>query len=567
MSYPEWVQARLLRAMSALDLPEPCAFILRLFAGVELVRELAEEAQREDEHQRKGVVSWRWLAEHSATVGVGISEAEEGVDALQRWGIIQVVGQSREDPVLPGSSALRLSYAGRATLGLAPVPAVALPEIPADPVPWELWHASSREGLLVEAAADLGELAWRPLRVLEGAANTTWLAGQIAASLCLSGAAVVDAWGLNAANSAPLLEELLWRTRAARGRRLLLIPSPAQARVAARASGARLRWVELPLHGGRTVGLYDARLTEVLSEGRRGPTQRDQADAIGVPESELAVPVRVKTRWDDLLVSSATRRQLEQAMLHARYRLTVLPERWPDAPGPGYRLLLSGLPGTGKSMAAEALANALDRPLMRLDLSSVLSKWLGETEKFLGQIFDIAEMTGSVLVLDEAEALFRQRESSGEGPDGMRTVVSYLLVRLERFEGCLVATTNRTRDLDEAFFRRFDDYIVVPVPDEATRLLLWRRMLCRGVEHRADVDGLDLAFIARQFAISGGLVRGAALRALAWAEGEGRPLDTPVCLAALARELEKNDRSSAEVFVEPYKETVLALLKGETASA
>jgi SpoVK/Ycf46/Vps4 family AAA+-type ATPase len=204
---------------------------------------------------------------------------------------------------------------------------------------------------------------------------------------------------------------------------------------------------------------------------------------------------------------------------------------------------------------------------MRLDLSSVLSKWLGETEKFLGQIFDIAEMTGSVLVLDEAEALFRQRESSGDGPDGMRTVVSYLLVRLERFEGCLVATTNRTRDLDEAFFRRFDDFIVVPVPDEATRLLLWRSMLGRGLEDGANMDGLDLAFIARQFAISGGLVRGAAMRALAWAEGEGRPLDTPICMAALARELEKNDRSSAEVFVEPYKETVLALLKGETASA
>ncbi len=566
MSYPDQVLERTLAALARLDLPEPCGFVLRLLTGVELVRELAEQAQREDEQQRKGVISWRWLCEHGATVGLGLDDAAEAVDTLAAWGVLQVVGQQREDPILPGSSALRLTYAGRVVLGLAPAPASARPP-EETPSPWEVWHGSSREGLLFEAATTLGEHAWRPLRIPESGVSIPWLAGQVAVALTAHGGVVVDAWAHNTPASAPLLEELLWRTRSARGRRVLLCPSPAQARVAARAAGAQLHWVELPLHGGRSLGLYDARLTETLrGEPGRGAA-RMQADTTGVPETDLAIPVRVDTRWEDLLVSVPTRRQLEQGLLHARYRLDVLPKRWPAARGVGYRLLLSGLPGTGKSMAAEALANALGRPLMRLDLSSVLSKWLGETEKFLGQIFDIAEMTGSVLVLDEAEALFRQRESSGEGPDGMRTVVSYLLVRLERFEGALVATTNRTRDLDEAFFRRFDDYIVIPVPDEPTRHLLWTRMLTRGLAEGHGVDGIDLGFISRQFAISGGLIRGAALRALAWAEGEGRPLDTPVCLAALARELEKNDRSSSEVFVEPYREAVQALLKGPPPQA
>jgi SpoVK/Ycf46/Vps4 family AAA+-type ATPase len=193
-----------------------------------------------------------------------------------------------------------------------------------------------------------------------------------------------------------------------------------------------------------------------------------------VPDSELAQPRRVKTRWEDLQVPEPVQRQLQQALMHARYRLVPQPGGRESL---GYRLLLSGLPGTGKSMAAEALASTLGRPVMKLDLSSVLSKWLGETERFLSQIFEIAEISGAVLVLDEADSLFRQRDSSGSGRDGLVTVVSYLLARLDRYVGLLVATTNRTRDLDEAFFRRFDDFIVLPVPDPATRRALWRQQL------------------------------------------------------------------------------------------
>jgi SpoVK/Ycf46/Vps4 family AAA+-type ATPase len=122
-----------------------------------------------------------------------------------------------------------------------------------------------------------------------------------------------------------------------------------------------------------------------------------------------------------------------------------------------------------------------------------------------------------------------------------------------------VATTNRIRDMDEAFFRRFDDFIVLPIPDEPTRKALWERML----PDNGQAQGVDVNFLALQFAISGGLIRGAAIRAAAWASGMERPLTTPIVLASLARELSKADRSTSEVMVEPYREEVQNLLDGE----
>jgi SpoVK/Ycf46/Vps4 family AAA+-type ATPase len=325
-----------------------------------------------------------------------------------------------------------------------------------------------------------------------------------------------------------------------------------------------MRWVELPLHGSQHVGFYDERVTRALHGGQ--PTDA-RVDVTGMPESDLAIPRRADVTWADLLVPPLVRVQLEQAVQHARYRMEVLPQdRGFAGRAEGYRLLLSGLPGTGKTLAAEALSAALGRPMLRLDLSTILSKWLGETEKFLSQVFEAAEAGGCVLVLDEAEALFRQRESreDGGGGDGMKTVVAYLLVRLERYTGVLVATTNRSKDLDEAFFRRFDDYVVIPVPDESTRRELWRRML--GLRERPEQEGrVDLALLARRFAIAGALIRGAAVRARAWASGLGRELDMPLVLAGLARELEKSDKSSNEVYIEPWRAEVLSLLRGEVA--
>ncbi len=562
MSQDQVERARRLVGVLALD---PSAEgVLTLLAALDIDSQLADEHQSADEAQRRGVLSWRRML----ALGEGSvprEALERAVRGLVGWGLVQVVGQSPSDPRVPGSAALRLTHAGRVGLDLAPTELAPSGPPPAleEEGPWELWHGASREGLLWELRQRFGPGALRPLRLEEPQISAAGLAGQVALSLQAQGFAIVDGFGAAQAGATPLVEELFWRARSARGPRVLVSNGPAIARVAALATGARLRWVEVPLHGSQHTGFFDERVTRRLhGEGRPGAP----VDVTGMPESDLALPRRVDVRWDDLLVPPVVRHQLDQALQHARYRMDVLPgEPGFAGRGSGYRLLLSGLPGTGKTLAAEALAAALDRPLLRLDLSAILSKWLGETEKFLSQVFEAAEAGGCVLVLDEAEALFRQRESGGEsgggGGDGMKTVVAYLLVRLERYSGVLVATTNRSKDLDEAFFRRFDDYVVIPVPDEGTRLVLWRRML--GVDRDPSLETrLDLGLLSRRFAIPGALIRGAAIRARAWSSGLSRPLDMPLLLAGLARELEKNDKTSNEVYAEPWRAEVMGLLRG-----
>ena len=311
-----------------------------------------------------------------------------------------------------------------------------------------------------------------------------------------------------------------------------------------------MKWIEPAPHLRRDREVLDRTISDALIE-RNG----SERNICGVPDSEIAQPERCNTQWDDLILPANVQFQLQQSLKHANYRLNILP----SMPGfanhkIGYRILLSGMPGTGKSMAAEALATALDRPLVRLDLSNILSKWLGETEKLIGQIFDVAEAAGAVLVLDEAEALLRQR-SSNQGGSGGSTGVAYILTRFDRYSGVLVATTNRIEDLDEAFFRRFDDYSVLPIPDKITRQVLWKKML------GDEAQKVDYQLVA-QVAISGGLIKGAAIRARAWAHGLGKDLTTPFVLAALARELEKNNRSSKEVYVPEFRKQIKILLDG-----
>ncbi len=550
-----------------LDLPVGAQALLCALAAIDLDPEVAAVRQRADEHNRRGVISWRVALGELQAQGLEEAQIGSAVEALWSWGLILVVGQGRADPLVPGTSALRLTHVSRAALSLAPPGLVAAPLSDHPPTPWEIWHGASQEGLLWEASLRLG--IRHPLRVSDLKGGGADLAGRVALSLLRDGAAVVDVCGQSGRDLVLLLEELLSGTRLARGPRLLLTSSASAARWAALVSGATMRWVELPLHGSQHTGFFDERVTGELS---RHHTTRPavRADVCGMPESDRALARRCTIRWEDMLFAPAVKLQLEQALAHARFRTEVLPGRaaFPGQ-GAGYRLLLSGVPGTGKSMASEALASALDRPLVTLDLSAVLSRWLGETEKFLSQVFEMAEFGNCVLLLDEAEALFRQREGGegggGGGGSALQTVVAFLLTRLERFSGVLVATTNRVKDLDEAFFRRFDDFIVVPLPDPATRLQMWRRML--GLDAGVDGRGLAMDVLAQRFSVSGGLIRGAALRARAWSEALGHGLTMPVVLAALARELEKNDRSPAEVFFEPYRGEVLALLRGREASA
>lgn len=520
MKWTTYLNACLSRTVRVLQLPAAAVAILRKLRAVDLEANIAEAARLQDSHQRPGILGWSALAEPRQNV----RSLEAAAMRLEGWGVVQIVGREAADAVVPGSAGLRLTAWGRACLGLGPE--VRAPVTLEEDQGWHVLHGASTESLRIEAMNHAGVT---DVIVPEG--GVLALCGRVATALCCRGGAVVDGWGA----SPVLLEQLLDRTRIAAAPRALLLKDPAEVRVAALHTRARLRWVEPtePVrHSGR---LLDGRLD--------APLGGVPADARGVADSELAQPRRVNVPLSSLLLPPATEARMRQAIASARY-----PSR------SGYRLLLSGPPGTGKSTTAAVLSTILERSLVRLDLSSILSKWLGETERHIGQVFDVVEDAGAVLALDEAEALMRQR--GGEG-GALSTGVAYLLTRLERFTGVLVATTNRAQDLDEAFFRRFDDYIKLPLPDPPTLRRIWNIYL--PADHR-----VDIGLLADRFAISGGLVRGAAQRAISWnaALHPGDPISTPMALAALGRELEKSNRSSQEVLIGNHRADVQRLLDG-----
>ncbi len=554
MNFQQHVEERLDNVSVRLGLTPLCKEILKILAMVDCKDDLTEELRKADAYDRPGVLSWKTLAEQVPSTQATLLPLERAVLTLANWGLVQIVGRGIQDPVTPGPSALRLTYCGRVCIGLSP--ALGLP-INTGFAPkkcgWKIVHSASKERLLHHCGTLSKEVRQHHLVAQKGSdIEIERLCGMIAVHICTFGIAVVDGFALHSPVNADILHSILTRTQAANAPRVLMMPDPTFIRHTAQAIGATLEWVEPSPHVRRDQVVLDDVISQALLESKSGSEERD---ICGVPDSSIAEPKRCNTQWEDLILPDSVQFQLEQARKHADYRLNVLPK----LPGfadrqVGYRLLLSGLPGTGKSMTAEALATSLDRPLVKLDLSNVLSKWLGETEKLIGQIFDVAEASGAILVLDEAEALLRQR-SSNQGGSGLSTGVAYILTRFDSYSGILVATTNRIEDLDEAFFRRFDDYAVLPIPDAPTRENLWRKIMG---EH----EGVDYSLLGTNFAISGGLIKGAAIRARAWAYGLDKPVSTPFALAALVRELEKNNRNSKEAKVPQYRRQINILLDG-----
>jgi SpoVK/Ycf46/Vps4 family AAA+-type ATPase len=173
--------------------------------------------------------------------------------------------------------------------------------------------------------------------------------------------------------------------------------------------------------------------------------------------------------------------------------------------------LFSGPPGTGKTMVATLIAKELGLELFRVDLSRVVSKWVGETEKNLGRAFDEAANSQAVLLFDEADALFAKRTEVKSSNDRYANLeVNYLLQRLESFDGIVILTTNHGTSVDDAFKRRLRFRIEFPTPDDAERELLWRAMLPAGAPIADDVD---FRVLARKYAMAGGYIKNAVVRA------------------------------------------------------
>ena len=294
-----------------------------------------------------------------------------------------------------------------------------------------------------------------------------------------------------------------------------------------------------------------ARLGARLRSAGRAPAPEALAEVCRAEApldmGELAERIVPRFGADELVLPPRPRRQFEE-VARAMRALTEVHYRWGTARAwneSGISVLFAGPPGTGKTMAAEVLAARLGLPLYRIDLSQVVNKYIGETEKNLKRIFDLADVADTILFFDEADSLFGRRTEVKDAHDRYANLeVSYLLQRMERFKGLAILATNRRKDLDDAFLRRLREIIEFPMPDEAERRAIWQGALPEGV----DAGDLDLDFLAKQFALAGGHIRSILLNACLQAaepgaEGQARRLPMAAVIVAVKREYDKLGRS------------------------
>ncbi len=222
---------------------------------------------------------------------------------------------------------------------------------------------------------------------------------------------------------------------------------------------------------------------------------------IGFPAKRITTALE----WEDMILDYATLEALEEINTWIRHQHTIM-EDWglKRFLKPGYRALFYGPPGTGKTLAATLLGKKNGMDVYRVDLSMIVSKYIGETEKNLAKVFDMAENRNWILFFDEADALFGKRTSTNTSNDRhANQEVAYLLQRIEDFPGTVILATNLKSNIDEAFSRRFQSVIYFPMPDEELRAALWRSMLPK--EWLGD-DAEELIATAARTELSGGSI-------------------------------------------------------------
>lgn len=267
----------------------------------------------------------------------------------------------------------------------------------------------------------------------------------------------------------------------------------------------------------------------------------------------LARHIEPAVHWDDLVLPSDPLTQLRELTARARHRDRVLGE-WGMRPGGGrgrgVTALFAGDSGTGKTMSAEVIAADLGLDLYTVDLSTVIDKYVGETEKNLERIFTEAAGINGVLLFDEADAIFGKRSEVKDAHDRYANVESaYLLQRMETFDGLAILATNLRANLDDAFTRRLDLVIDFPLPEAAERLTLWQRCLAPLLPHSED---LDLDFCAESFELAGGSIRSIAITAAYLTAESNCPLTMRDLIHAIQREYQKLGRLTLASEFGPY---------------
>lgn len=324
--------------------------------------------------------------------------------------------------------------------------------------------------------------------------------------------------------------------------------------IAGRDLGARIAALDLfsdvdGLLGSPHIDLRGTAPGEPWTQGLLCPS-RDLLSLVGSGKELLhqygeAFPARrisTPLDWADLVLDDSTKRQLEEIMTWQAHSATIM-EDWGMRRHfkPGYRALFYGPPGTGKTLTAALLGKRMDKPVFRIDLSLIVSKYIGETEKNLERLFSAAEDKDWILFFDEADALFGKRSRVKDAHDRYANQeVSYLLQRIEDFRGLVILASNNHDNIDEAFSRRFQATIHFPVPQAAERLRLWQGLFQPSVPLDPE---LNLARIAERYDLSGGAMLNVVRHCSILAVRRDPPLITAQDFAAgIRREFEKQGR-------------------------
>ncbi|HUP43080.1 MAG TPA: AAA family ATPase [Thermoanaerobaculia bacterium] len=456
---------------------------------------------------------------------------------------VQLCGESSSARAVAAAAAARLG------LDLAVLPASAVPASPAEldglARLWEREAALGGAALLLDCHGPTGEDAGREAalgRLLERLRSPLLLAGRERLQAALRSLVTFDLPRPTAAEQRSLWESALGSAAARLDGHVddlvaqFDLTAPAIATAGARALGgedAEASAESASLDGGGELARRLWRACRIQARPRL---------------DDLAQRIRAVAGWEDLVVPRHQERVLREAVLHVRHRRTVY-ETWgferKSSRGLGIGALFAGPSGTGKTMAAEVLARELDLDLYRIDLSAVVSKYIGETEKNLARVFDAAEAGGAILLFDEADALFGKRSEVKDSHDRYANIeVSYLLQRMESYRGLSILTSNLKDALDTAFLRRLRFIVQFPFPDAVLRAEIWRRVF----PAETPTEGLDPERLAR-LNVPGGNIRNIALGAAFLAADEGAPVGMGHLLRAARTEYAKIEKSLSDAEV------------------
>ena len=301
-----------------------------------------------------------------------------------------------------------------------------------------------------------------------------------------------------------------------------------------------------------------------LSAGTRGESVPEKPDldlgarrASSTRLAELASRLDAPFAWPDLVIPDRQLEVLHSISAYLRHRDLVLSDWGYDrtvARSQGLKVLFAGESGTGKTMAGQVLARDLGLDLFRLDLATVVSKYIGETEKNLDRVFAAAEGSNAILFFDEADALFGKRSEVRDAHDRYANIeVAYLLQKMEGYPGAVILATNFRQNMDDAFLRRLDVVVDFPFPEPDDRERIWKLLLPDEAPTSADIDA---RFLAERFKLSGGSIRNCSLSAAFMAADAGGEIRMEHLIRAVALEYNKLGRLTIEADFEHFFEVI-----------